>query len=259
MANDNYTLGRGKVYFSRFKEDGSTPEGFRYLGNTPEFGLSIEQDTLDHYNSDEGIKEKDDSVPLEVNRTGSLTTDNIHPENVALFFFGSSTALTQAVVASSTETLEGIKAGHAYKLGITPTNPSGYFGINPTGFAAAIGGTPLVLDTDYTIDYDTGMIEFNDSSTLAVDDADVDVTYAVAASTRSRVISGSDPVEGSIMFVTKNPKGANATFMLPYVKLSPNGDYALKGDEWQQIPLSIEVLKASGKEAIYRDGVPAYS
>jgi hypothetical protein len=47
--------------------------------------------------------------------------------------------------------------------------------------------------------------------------------------------------------------------MLPYVKLSPNGDYALKGDEWQQIPLSIEVLKASGKEAIYRDGVPAYA
>jgi hypothetical protein len=259
MAQDNYTLGRGKVYFSRFKSDGTTFEGFRYLGNTPEFGLSIEQDTLDHYNSDEGIKEKDDSVPLEVNRTGSLTTDNIDPENVALFFFGSATALTQSVVASATETLADVKEGHAYKLGVTSTNPAGYFGIDETGFAVTDGTTPLVVATDYTIDYDTGMLEFVEGSSLAIDGATMEVTYAVASSTRSRVISGSDPVEGAIMFVTKNPKGANATFMLPYVKLSPNGDYALKGDEWQQIPLSIEVLKASGKEAIYRDGVPAYA
>ena len=259
MTNDNYTLGRGKVYFSRFKEDGTTPEGFRYLGNTPEFGLSIEQDTLDHYNSDEGIKEKDDSVPLEVNRTGSLTTDNIHPENVALFFFGSSTALTQAAVSSAVETLPSIKEGHAYKLGITDTNPAGYFGIDEAGFAVSDGTNPLVLGTDYTMHYDTGLIEFIQGSLLAVDGADIEVTYAVAASSRTRVISGSDPVEGAIMFVSKNPKGTNATFMLPYVKLSPNGDYALKGDEWQQIPLSIEVLKAAGKEAIYRDGVPAYS
>lgn len=259
MADKNYTLGRGKVYFSRFKSGTKIPEGFRYLGNTPEMSLNIEQDTLDHYNSDEGIKEKDDSVPLEVNRTGSLITDNIDPENVALFFFGSATALTQAVVASATETLEGIKADHSYKLGITTSNPAGYFGIDATGFAVSDGTDPLVADTDYTVDLDTGVITFLEGSALAVDGADIEVTYAVAGSTRSRVISGSDPVEGTMMFVTKNPKGTDCVYLLPYIKLSPNGDYALKGDEWQQIPLSIEVLKDTGKEAIYRDGLPAYS
>ena len=261
MADNNYTLGRGKVFFSRFKTGTQTPEGFRYLGNTPEFNLNIEQDTLDHYNSDEGIREKDDSVPLEVNRSGSLITDNISPENVALFFFGSSTALTQAVVASATEILSGIKAGHTYKLGISASNPAGYFGIDATGFAVAVspGGTALVADTDYTVDLAGGTITFLEGSLLAVDGEDIDVTYAVAASTRTRVISGSDPVEGALMFVTKNPKGADCTYFLPYVKLSPNGDYALKGDEWQQIPLSIEVLKPTNAEAIYRDGVPAYS
>lgn len=260
MADNNYTLGRGKVSFSRFNPDG-TLEGFRYLGNTPEFNLSIEQETLDHYNSDEGIREKDDSVPLEVNRTGSLVTDNISPENVALFFFGSSEALTQAVVASDDETLTGIKAGHTYKLGVTSSNPAGYFGIDPAGFAVAVsgGGTSLVEDTDYTVDLDNGLITFLEGSTLAVDGEDIDVTYAVLGSTRTRVISGSEPVEGAILFETKNPKGTDCVYFLPYVKLSPNGDYALKGDEWQQIPLSIEVLKSTGKEAIYRDGAPAYS
>ena len=57
-----------------------------------------------------------------------------------------------------------------------------------------------------------------------------------------------------MIYRTKNPKGADCTYFLPYVKLSPNGDYALKGDEWQQIPLSVEVLKPTNAEAIYRDG-----
>lgn len=257
----NYTLGRGKVHFSRYKTGTTIPEGFFYIGNTPEFSLSIESETLDHYSSDEGIREKDDSVPLEVNRTGSLTTDNIDPKNVGLFFFGEDSTVTQAIVASDTEILTGIKAGHSYKLGITPTNPTGYFGTDPSGFAVAVspGGTSLVEDTDYTIDHDNGLITFLEDSLLAVDDEDIDVTYAVLGSSRSRVISGSEPVEGAMMYITKNPKGADVTFYLPYVKITPNGDYALKGDEWQQIPLSLEVLKPTGSEAIYRDGVPAYS
>lgn len=261
MPDNNYVLGRGRVYFSRFVPGGQVPAGFRYLGNTPEFSLNIEQETLDHYNSDDGIRELDDSVPLEVTRSGSLITDNIDPENVALFFFGSATALTQAAVASDTETLTSIIAGHSYKLGVTDANPAGYFGIDPAGFAVAVavGGTALVENTDYTVDLTAGLITFLEGSALAVTGANIEVTYAVRSSTRTRVISGSDPVEGALMFQTRNPKGDDCTFMLPYVKLSPNGDYALKGDEWQQIPLQIEVLKPTNKEAIYRDGVPAFS
>ena len=258
MAKQNYTLGRGKVYISRYV-NGVADGAYRYIGNTPEFSLNIESETLDHYSSDEGIREKDDSVPLEVNRTGSMTTDNIDPGNVALFFFGSESTVAQASVASSTETLTGIEAGHSYKLGVTASNPAGYFGIDETGFAVAVapGGTALVEDEDYTIDYDNGMIHFIDTSTVAVDGEDIEVTYAVAASSRSRVISGSEPVECAIRYVTKNPKGDNCQFFFPYVKLTPNGDYALKGDEWQQIPLSMEILKPTGAEAIYRDGKPA--
>ncbi|ARB05716.1 tail length tape measure protein [Synechococcus virus S-ESS1] len=252
----NYTLGRGKVHFARFKPGTQVPDGFFYIGNTPEFSLTIESESLDHFSSDEGIREKDDSVPLEVNRTGSLTTDNIDPENVALFFFGSSSVITQAAVASATETLTGIKAGHSYKLGVGPTNPAGYMGIDTTGFTVEVGVTPLVVDVDYTMDFDNGVITFLPDSVLAVDAADVDVTYAVAASTRSRVISGSEPVEGAMMYITKNPKGTDCTFYMPYVKVMPNGDYALKGDEWQQIPLALEVLKPLTGEAIYRDGTP---
>ncbi len=261
MATKNYTLGRGKVSFSRFKTGTQVPAGFYYIGNTTEFNLTIESETLDHFSSDEGIREKDDSVPLEVTRTGSLITDNIDPKNVALFFFGTDSTVTQAVVASSTETLTDILKGHSYKLGVTPSNPTGYFGLNPTGFEASIaaGGTDLVLNTDYTVNFDTGVITFLDTSTLAVDGVDVEVTFAVRASTRDRIISGSNPVEGAMMYIAFNPKGRNFDYYLPYVKITPNGDYALKGDEWQQIPFNIEALKPTAGEAIYMDGRPVYA
>lgn len=261
MATKNYTLGRGKVHFSRFKTGTQVPAGFYYIGNTPEFNLTIESETLDHFSSDEGIREKDDSVPLEVTRTGSLITDNIDPKNVALFFFGEEVTVTQAVVASSTETLEDIKAGHSYKLGVTNNNPTGYFGINPTGFEVEVGGggAALVAGTDFEMNYDTGMLTFLEGSLLATDGADIDVTFAVRESTRDRVISGSTPVEGAMMYVAFNPKGKNFDYYLPYVKITPNGDYALKGDEWQQIPFTIEALKPTTGEAIYMDGRPVYA
>jgi len=261
MATKNYTLGRGKVHFSRFKTGTQVPAGFFYIGNTPEFNLTIESETLDHFSSDEGIREKDDSVPLEVTRTGSLITDNIDPKNVALFFFGEESTVTQATVASSTETLEEIKAGHSYKLGVTTNNPTGYFGIDTVGFDVEVsgGGTALVAGTDYEMNYDTGILTFLEGSTLAVDGADIDVTFAVKASTRSRVISGLEPVEGAMMYIAFNPKGKNFDYYLPYVKITPNGDYALKGDEWQQIPFTIEALKPASGEAIYMDGRPVYS
>lgn len=260
MAN-NYTLGRGKLHFSRFKTGTQTPEGYRYFGNTPEFNLTIESQDLEHYSSDEGIRELDDSVPLEVNRTGSLITDNIDSENVALFFFGSAATLTQASVVSDTETLSSIIAGRSYVLGVSSSNPAGYMGIDTSGFSVDVsgGGSALVDGTDYTMDFDTGVLTFLEGSALAVDGEDIDVTYAVAGSTRDRVISGSSPVEGALMFVSKNPKGTDNVFKMPYVKLAPNGDYALKGDDWQQIPLSISILKPDVGEAIYRDGLPAYS
>jgi hypothetical protein len=256
MTSPNYTLGRGKVHFARFKPGTQTPDGFFYIGNTPEFSLNIESDTLDHYSSDEGIREKDDSLTLEVSRSGSLTTDNIDPRNVALFFFGTESNLVQAAVVSSTETFSSVNEGHSYKLGASPSNPAGYFGIDPAGFVVSDGTTNLVVDVDYTIDLPNGLLFLIDGSLLAVDGADIEVTYAVLGSSRSRVISGSEPVEGAMMYVTKNPKGGDAVFYMPYVKITPNGDYALKGDEWQTIPLSLEVLKPTGQEAIYRDGTP---
>lgn len=377
-TTQNYTLGRGKLHFSRFKPGTQSPDGFRYIGNTPEFNLTIESENLDHFSSDYGIREKDDSVLLEVNRSGTLITDNIDPENIALFFLGSASVAALTTASGLVEQIEDVKLGHSYKLGQSAANPAGYFGINPAGFSvytgsapaaatgtitfadvgdaddevsiggqvytlkatptnpydvdigasatataanlaaainagagagtaygsgtvantdvsasAALGvvtvtarvsgtagnsvtltktgtditvsgatlsggsGTAYVPGTDYEMDFDTGLLTLLEGGSIA-EDSDVTVGFAVRQSTRERVISGATPVEGSLMFVAANPKGKQFNYYFPWVKFTPNGDYALKGDEWQQIPFNLEILKPSASEAIFMDGKPAY-
>lgn len=383
-----YTLGRGKLYFSRFQSGTQTPGDFLYFGNTPEFSFSIEVEDLPHYNADEGIREEDDNVILEVTRMGNIVTDNIIPENVSLFFMGSSTLLTQAAIPATSMVLTDPKAGYSYQVGQSASSQSGFMGIDPAGFAvmsstgsvAATGtltvgagnaadadtvtiggrtftfrttlssgptvanevrigstvtetaerlvaaimgtagegsaysvgtmphqqvsaantagvvtftsrligtggnavalsasgtnltvsgatlagganGTMLNAGVHYNMNFDTGLLSFINPSpgNVVSGTEDFVVNYAVRTSTRSVVISGNSHVEGALRFESKNARGRDNVIYMPWVKISPNGDYNLKGDEWQQIPLSVKILRKEGSEAIYRDGLPAYT
>lgn len=255
MDYKNYTLGRGEVWFARFKTGTQTPDGFVYFGNTPEFNLTIESETLDHYSSDRGIREKDDSIPLQVNRTGSLITDNINPRNIALFYFGSDSLVTQASAAAQSETLEDVKLEHAYQLGQSDTNPTGFVSIDASSLTVKMGATTYVAGTDYELNADLGMLKILETGTI-VGGSDLELEYDVEASSRYRMISGTSPVEGALRYIANNPKGKNYNYYMPYVKLSPNGDYALKGDEWQQIPFTMDIQKPNVGGAIYVDGAP---
>lgn len=273
-SNNNYALGRGEIHFARYFTGTNNPKGERYIGNSPEFSLTIEQEVLDHFSSDHGIREKDESIALQVNRTGSFTTDNIVPDNVALFFFGEKTTVVEAGGVITAELLVEVEQGLTYQLGLSDSRPAGAKGIlgdadedsnsgsvDPVVYDANDSNSvtqPFTLGTDYTIDHQLGRLyvvpggNITEGMTLAV-------TYTIKASTYSRVISGSQPVEGAMRYIAFNPTGDDIDYYFPYVKVSPNGDYALKSDEWQAIPFNVEILKLGTREAIYADGRPAFA
>lgn len=266
MAN-NYTLGRGELHFAQFKPETQNPGGERYIGNTPEWNATIESENLDHYDSDHGIRELDESIVLQTNRNASFITDNISPENIAYFFFGSVTALAVTAQTVDDEVIEGVIQGLTYQLGMTEANPVGARlldvytpGVDPTPDVNVIvepagGGTAYVEGTDYDINLTTGRLTIIAGGGIA-SATDIQVSYKTLASTRDRIISGSKPIEGALRYISFNPVGKQFDWYMPYVKLAPNGDYALKGDEWQQIPFSVQILKKAGLEAIYVDGSP---
>lgn len=252
MAN-NYTLGRGEIFFGRFSAGTLVPIGERYLGNTPELNLSLEPEMLDHFNSDRGIREKDDSVTLQINRTGTVITDNIDPENLAVLFMGDKSVQAQAatpVVAEAVVT--GAVKDMWYQLGTSSTNPSGVRDVSAVALKDATP-TTFISGTDYILDAALGRFQV---ISTAMAGKNILADYTPAAKSRIRVISKGDTIEGSLRFIAYNPKGSDFDYFMPWVKLTPNGDFALKGEEWQQIPFNLEVLRKTGYEAIYVDGRP---
>lgn len=259
---NNYTLGRGEIYFARRDPTTGLLGGERYLGNTPECNLSAEEEKLDHFSSDRGVRVKDRSVTLQVNYTGSITTDNVDPRTLALFFLGTSEDLT---IVQSTVTDEviaagiGVEVGMFYQLGTTDTNRTGarkviFPGVAETLFVVKKAAATLVPGTDYILNADLGRIEVLAGGALENGDLPT-VTYTVAASTRTQIISGSSAIEGALRYVAYNPEGADIDYFMPAVTLAPNGDLPLKGEEWMSVPFNLDVTKKdSDTAAIYADG-----
>lgn len=254
----NQTLGRGKVEFSLFKTGTHVPAGFRYLGNSPAFNLTISQEKLDHFSSDAGVRIKDKSIILQTDYSGTLTLDDINIDNLALFFFGSQGSLSQTSATAQTETFTGTVKGYGYPLGITSSNPTGVRNIS--NVSVTVSSVAKTLGTDYTVDAERGVIYVTESGTIA-DGSTMVVTYDRAAVSRTQVISGSTQLEGAMRYVADNPQGLKMDYFFPYVRLGPNGDFALKSDEWQQLPLTVEILADTSvtpnRAAIYIDGQAA--
>lgn len=253
----NYTLGRGELHFGQFRPDSQVPKGFLYLGNTPEFNLTIESERLDHFNSDRGVREKDDSVVLQSNRTGSLITDNISYDNLSYFFLGEALTTTIAASTALSDTFLDVETRRTYQLGITEATPSGTRSVTNVVVADDVTPTPttFVAGTDYVVDLEAAIVTPLEGGAI-VDGTNLVITYDQGASTRDRMISKSATIEGALQYRAKNPKGKQIDYLMPWVQISPNGDFSIKAEEWQQLPFTIEILKKGNLEAIYADGRP---
>lgn len=254
---DNNILGRGELHFGKYLAGTTNPGGELYFGNTPEFKLSIDSQSLDHFSSDRGVREKDNSVILQTDRKATLSTDNISVENLALMFLGVNSIQSQAATAVTAENLATIAIADAtYQLGVTAGNPTGVRRVTAVTLKDDTPTTPIVytLGTDYTVDLELARIHIVPGG-AAVGHAII-VGYTPSAVSRARVISRGDSIEGSLRFIAYNPAGAQFDYFMPRVKLTPNGDFDLKGDEWQVMSFNVEILKKGTLEAIYIDGRP---
>jgi hypothetical protein len=249
----NYTLGRGRLYFDKFAAGTKNPTGQRYIGNTPEINLTSDSESLEHFDSDNGIRQKDASVLLQLSRTGSFITDHISPANLALFFLGSEEIVTVAPVTDATYDIDDVIVGMRYQVGASSGAPAGVR--NLSGVSIVKGVTPLVLDTDFTLDAASGGVTFIAGGAVATGD-DVVVTYDLAASSHNRVVTAaSAEIEGALLYVSNNPEGEQFDYFWPDVMLKPDGDFALKSDEWQQIGFGFEALKKDDNtEVLYING-----
>jgi len=260
LSETELVLSRGRLFLAPCPpiEDGGifAASEFLFIGNVPDFSVNVETETLDHYRSTGGIREQDDSTEIKVDRSATITSDNIDPENLARFFLGEQTTLDQLASSVTDEAHTVSKQGVYIQVGKTATNISGIRGVENVVVTSSDGLTTFAETTDYVVQPQAGLVEIVEGGAISAGD-DILIDYDVQAQTRSRVISGNEPVEGALQYIEDNPTGEDKVYLFPYVKVRPNGDFNFITDDWQTVPFDIEVLTLPGLPAILVDGQPA--
>jgi hypothetical protein len=263
-----YVIGKGKLHFDQFATGTKIGIGERYLGNTPELTQSRSSDTLDHMDADEGLNVKDESITITNDITGSFSTDNIEPANVALWFGGD---IDKSTIVAATAVVEPdfvATRGRSYQLGKTADTPQGTRSITNVTIATITPGalpadpvtvTPLpALDGNVDIDLDRGRVYIEPDAPDITDGDVLRVTYDQEGVSRQIIIAKGQEVRGALRFLATNPVGERKDYFWPYVKITANGDYALKGDDWQTMSFNFEVLKLDATtERVYIEALPA--
>lgn len=255
FTSNNLTIPRGKVLFAEYKPGTKVPGPLRFMGNCPEFTLSREGTTVDHYASTSGVRNLDASIPIGGDMSGTLTTDDINAANMRYWFMGENTTVTVTAGTSVTETLEGVKKGEFYQLGRTEQNPLG------VGRITTITVAGREEFEDFEVEHGSGLIYIMPAGSIA-DDSEIEVTYSYPAHTYQRVTSGDLSIEGELRFISDNPYGPNRKLVIPRAKLSPNGDLSFLSDPesptFQQLAFAIKLMQ-KGNLPLYMaaDDLPA--
>jgi len=112
---DNYTLGKGVVFFNQ-KNAAGTYQGELDLGNAPEFSFNIALEKLDHYSSRGGLKAKDKEIISQITPGVTFTLDEINKENLALLTLADTEEVTQVAGGVAAEVITVATLGRRLDL-----------------------------------------------------------------------------------------------------------------------------------------------
>lgn len=251
-----YLIPRGRAYFDPFDAN-ERLTGEIDLGNCPGISLTIETEKAEHFSSQTGLREKDGSWVVQVQRTGSMQCDNFSPSNAALWLTGSHEVKTQAATPVTDEE-RTVLPGRQYQLGATAANPLGVRNVTGITVSPKGGGTAYVAGTDYNVDTETGRVQIMEGGAIAAS-TEVVFGYTPVAGKFESVKSGAkSELTGALRVVSDNAAGGNRDWFLPKVTLTAGGDLTLiaEGTDVVVMEFELEALKPANAEAIYCDGRP---
>lgn len=266
----NYTVGRGRLFFDQFLPGTNRGQGERYLGNTPSFAPSNETENLDHYSSEAGVRLKDASVMLQADQNGAFTCDDISLENVALFFLGNVSTRTILASQHNNSAFPDFVKGRYLQLGVTDETPSGMNHLDNVvvGYAAKTAVIPdtgdISANSDVTIipaannveiDLRLGRVYVEPDAPDIPADVQLVFGFDIKGQSRKLAIGRNMTIYGSLRYIADNPVGDNHSMYYPKVSITPDGDYELKGDEWQTMGFTFQALKLGNKEIVYVDDI----
>lgn len=254
-TSNEYQIPRGRLYWDpRNALDQLTGE--EEFGNCPSFNIAIETEKLEHFSSQTGLREKDDSRVVQVNRTATVTCDNVSFENLAKYLSGQVETVTQTVDPVSAVTMAVIP-GRFYQLGRTDANPAGDRNISSLVVTDSTAVTTYVAGEDYEVDLVKGRLQIRADGAIVA--GDIKVSYSKPAKTWKRIKTGqASELRGAIRVVSDNAGSTNRDYYMPLCILKPAGELPVIAEEAEYVTMEfeLEVLTPANGSAIYLDDAP---
>jgi hypothetical protein len=240
-APKDYVLGRGKVYFANLV--GDLPDAYRFLGNAPDFNITVEVETLEHQSSRSGLKVTDAEVTISQKVSLSLSLDEMNFRNLALFFSGASGAkasvngeTTMGAVKQLNSATQNIVPGRWYDCLDTNGDRVYHIDSGATVLVQDQSANAATVDVDYTLDRAMGRI-FVIATSSVLTSADTGLEWQVTGNTATVVEEvqalTTGRIEGALKFISSNPGDDDhfTEYQFHKVSLKADGDFGLISDE----------------------------
>lgn len=251
-------LGRGKLYLGAL--DATTglvdTNGFVDIGNVNNFSLNLSTERVQRINFRECLAVQDLDLVVSQIQGVSLTANDATADNLARYLSGTATdagytstlgtGVTNKVLGDSGTGGAGITPGRWYELRDANDRPllgmaSGDLTVNfdsADTFATESAG---VLNTDYELDSDHGLVRVLASGLYGTGDVFVRFTSAAGTNKSYDLVEmlDSTPFNGWVKFLGCNANG-DREFQLDLFKvlLSSDGDFPLIGQEISEMSFS---------------------
>lgn len=243
----DYVLGRGRVYLAQLSASTGLPDanGFRDLGNAPEFNITVDTEDLRHQNSRDCIKFTDKRFVISQEVGLSFQLDETRNfQNLSDFLSGSTETYNNPHDSTHTDVSISltVRLGAWYQL--RKANGDRVYNLDASGLVYTIEmddtvDVLLVEGTDYEIDEQLGLIRFLPT---AVNIAEGDpAVWSITTAASGGAIQDLDQVNalirsevsGALLFVQDNAGdcGQKIEWLFHKVSLSADGDLAQIGDE----------------------------
>lgn len=243
----DYTLGRGRLYFGKLTAAGLVDsDGFRDLGNVPEFTTTMAVEDITHQSSRSGLKITDARCTISQEIGLGFQLDESNLTNLADWLAATTEsynnphdttfAAADAIVSSS------IKLGRWYEL--KDDTGARVYDLGATGVVITLvedpGGTPAALvANDYEIDLQMGLVRFLGTGTSTLTDGlEIGFGITTGASTPQDIDQVNalkvSQVQGTLIFIQENAcDGDNKTeYRFHKVTLTADGDFSGISDEF---------------------------
>jgi len=157
----NAKLGKGSLLLALWDANGDT-NGFDFMGNANSIEVAAEATNVELFSSTQAAAPLLDRARTRISYTMTVSLNEFTKQNMEYFLAGERNTKVQGSATATPITFTDIVTGRWYQLGARQ--------VTNVVAVKVPGSGVLVLDTDYKLNTEFGIIQFLDSASLSDDD-----------------------------------------------------------------------------------------